>query len=161
FAFGNRQAPQMGTERFPHERRSVETSLACSPIGRPQQLLLNHDLNGLHTVDCIQQSTPQSTGRRCSSAASACRPAPSSPVREHRCAASAARPSAAAASENVRRYHHSMSTFIALLRAVNVGGTGKLPMTDLTRLCSKAGLANVQTYIASGNVVFDSSLSAR
>src|SRR5262245_48017306 len=48
-----------------------------------------------------------------------------------------------------------MPTFIALLRAVNVGGTGKLPMTDLTRLCTKAGLDNVQTYIASGNVVFD------
>src|SRR4026209_691333 len=48
-----------------------------------------------------------------------------------------------------------MPTFIALLRAVNVGGTGKLPMTDLTRLCSKAGFDNVQTYIASGNVVFD------
>jgi uncharacterized protein (DUF1697 family) len=49
-----------------------------------------------------------------------------------------------------------MSTFIALLRAVNVGGTGKLLMTDLTRLCSKTGFDNVQTYIASGNVVFDS-----
>ena len=52
-----------------------------------------------------------------------------------------------------------MSVYIALLRAVNVGGTGKLPMTDLTRLCTKAGLDNVQTYIASGNVVFTSSKS--
>jgi uncharacterized protein (DUF1697 family) len=48
-----------------------------------------------------------------------------------------------------------MATFIALLRAVNVGGTGKLPMSDLTRLCQKAGFDNVETYIASGNVVFD------
>jgi uncharacterized protein (DUF1697 family) len=56
--------------------------------------------------------------------------------------------------------NHSMSTFIALLRAINVGGTGKLPMTDLSRLCSKAGFTNVQTYIASGNVVFDSDRSA-
>src|SRR5262245_46759961 len=53
-----------------------------------------------------------------------------------------------------------MPTFIALLRAVNLGGFGKLPMTDLTRLCSKAGFDNVQTCIASGNVVFDSNKPA-
>jgi uncharacterized protein (DUF1697 family) len=46
-----------------------------------------------------------------------------------------------------------MTVFIALLRAVNVGGTGKLPMSDLKRLCEKAGFQNVRTYIASGNVV--------
>ena len=43
--------------------------------------------------------------------------------------------------------------FVVLLRAVNVGGTGKLPMSDLKRLCEKAGFQNVRTYIASGNVV--------
>jgi uncharacterized protein (DUF1697 family) len=52
-----------------------------------------------------------------------------------------------------------MTIFVALLRAVNVGGTGKLPMADLQALCSAAGFANVRTYIASGNVVFASSLS--
>ena len=46
-----------------------------------------------------------------------------------------------------------MPVFIVLLRAVNVGGTGKLPMSDLKRLCEKAGFRNVRTYIASGNVV--------
>jgi uncharacterized protein (DUF1697 family) len=46
--------------------------------------------------------------------------------------------------------------FVALLRAVNVGGTGKLPMADLKRLCEKAGFGGVRTYIASGNVVFTS-----
>jgi len=46
-----------------------------------------------------------------------------------------------------------MPVFIVLLRAVNVGGTGKLPMSDLKRLCEKAGFQNVRTYIASGNVV--------
>ena len=46
-----------------------------------------------------------------------------------------------------------MPVFVALLRAVNVGGTGKLPMGDLKRLCEKAGFRNVRTYIASGNVV--------
>jgi len=47
-----------------------------------------------------------------------------------------------------------MTSFIALLRAVNVGGTGKLPMTDLKALCEKAKFQEVRTYIASGNVVF-------
>jgi uncharacterized protein (DUF1697 family) len=47
-----------------------------------------------------------------------------------------------------------MTSFVALLRAVNVGGTGKLPMEDLRSLCTEAGFAKVQTYIASGNVVF-------
>ena len=46
-----------------------------------------------------------------------------------------------------------MPVFIALLRAVNVGGTGKLPMGDLKRLCEKAGFRKARTYIASGNVV--------
>lgn len=49
-----------------------------------------------------------------------------------------------------------MTRYIGLLRAVNVGGTGKLPMPELTRLCVAAGFTAVQTYIASGNVVFDS-----
>lgn len=52
-----------------------------------------------------------------------------------------------------------MTAFIALLRAVNVGGTGKLPMSDLKTLCESAGFEAVRTYIASGNVVFESSLS--
>jgi uncharacterized protein (DUF1697 family) len=46
-----------------------------------------------------------------------------------------------------------MPVFVALLRAVNVGGTGKLPMSDLKRVCEKAGFRKVRTYIASGNVV--------
>jgi uncharacterized protein (DUF1697 family) len=49
-----------------------------------------------------------------------------------------------------------MTAFVALLRAVNVGGTGKLPMSELKTLCEGCGCANVRTYIASGNVVFDS-----
>jgi uncharacterized protein (DUF1697 family) len=46
-----------------------------------------------------------------------------------------------------------MPVFVVLLRAVNVGGTGKLPMGDLKRLCERAEFRNVRTYIASGNVV--------
>ncbi|MBO4223075.1 DUF1697 domain-containing protein [Bradyrhizobium neotropicale] len=53
-----------------------------------------------------------------------------------------------------------MPTYIALLRAVNVGGTGKLPMAELKAMCAAEGFASVQTYIASGNVVFDSKLPA-
>jgi uncharacterized protein (DUF1697 family) len=47
-----------------------------------------------------------------------------------------------------------MGSFVALLRAVNVGGTGKLPMSDLKKICEELGFADVRTYIASGNVVF-------
>jgi uncharacterized protein (DUF1697 family) len=50
-----------------------------------------------------------------------------------------------------------MQAFIALLRAVNVGGTGKLPMTELKAMCEAAGFKSVRTFIASGNVVFTSS----
>jgi Protein of unknown function (DUF1697) len=53
-----------------------------------------------------------------------------------------------------------MPTYIALLRAVNVGGTGKLPMAELEAMCVAAGFAAVKTYIASGNVVFSTKLSA-
>ena len=49
-----------------------------------------------------------------------------------------------------------MTTFVALLRAVNVGGTGKLPMEDLRALCAEAGFVKVRTFIASGNVIFNS-----
>jgi uncharacterized protein (DUF1697 family) len=52
-----------------------------------------------------------------------------------------------------------VTTYIALLRAVNVGGTGKLPMADLKAMCVELGFTSVQTYIASGNVVFQSTLS--
>jgi uncharacterized protein (DUF1697 family) len=51
-----------------------------------------------------------------------------------------------------------VTSFIALLRAVNVGGTGKLPMADLKAMCESAGFRNPRTYIASGNVVFESGL---
>ena len=47
-----------------------------------------------------------------------------------------------------------MTAFVALLRAVNVGGTGKLPMSELKAMCKALGFENVRTYIASGNVVF-------
>lgn len=47
---------------------------------------------------------------------------------------------------------------VALLRAINVGGTGKLAMTELRELCEGCGFTSVATYIQSGNVVFRSKL---
>lgn len=52
-----------------------------------------------------------------------------------------------------------MSVYIALLHAVNVGGTGKLPMEDLKTICLDAGFTHVETYIASGNVIFETPAS--
>lgn len=53
-----------------------------------------------------------------------------------------------------------MTCYVALLRAVNVGGTGKLPMVELKAMCEELGFSEVRTYIASGNVVFKTSLIA-
>ena len=47
------------------------------------------------------------------------------------------------------------SAYIALLRGINVGGHNKIPMDGLRELCTKLGFGDVQTYIQSGNVVFD------
>ena len=58
-----------------------------------------------------------------------------------------------------RSIRSTTNTLVALLRAVNVGGTGKLAMRDLAALCTRAGLADVQTYIQTGNVVFRTILS--
>lgn len=52
-----------------------------------------------------------------------------------------------------------MKTFCVLLRAVNVGGTGKLPMRELVALCGALGFSDVKTYIQSGNVVLQSNSS--
>lgn len=49
-----------------------------------------------------------------------------------------------------------LTTYIALLRGINVGGNNKLPMRDLAALLEGLGLRNVKTYIQSGNVVFQS-----
>jgi uncharacterized protein (DUF1697 family) len=52
-----------------------------------------------------------------------------------------------------------MPTYVILLRAVNVGSTGKLPMADFRRLLSDAKCSNVETYIQSGNAVVDAKCS--
>jgi len=53
----------------------------------------------------------------------------------------------------------AMKTYVALLRAINVGGTGKLAMARLRELCEEAGFSQVRTYIQSGNLVLKSPLS--
>jgi len=46
-----------------------------------------------------------------------------------------------------------MAVWIALLRGVNVVGSGKLPMADLASILGKLRCSDVKTYIQSGNVV--------
>ncbi|WP_295074763.1 DUF1697 domain-containing protein [Tabrizicola sp.] len=53
-----------------------------------------------------------------------------------------------------------MAGWIALLRGVNVSGAGKLPMAEFRALLAGLGLGAVQTYIQSGNAVFQSALPA-
>ena len=52
-----------------------------------------------------------------------------------------------------------MTTCIALIRGINVGGKHKLPMKDLKALIEKNGCKDVQTYIQSGNVIFRSAVT--
>lgn len=47
-----------------------------------------------------------------------------------------------------------MTIWVALLRGVNVGGTGKIEMARLREAVSAAGFGSVSSYIASGNLVF-------
>jgi uncharacterized protein (DUF1697 family) len=44
--------------------------------------------------------------------------------------------------------------YAALLRGINVGGRQKVPMSDLRELLAGLGLAEVSTYLQSGNAVF-------
>jgi uncharacterized protein (DUF1697 family) len=45
--------------------------------------------------------------------------------------------------------------FIALLRGINVGGHNKVPMAELRALCGELGWEDVQSYVQSGNLVFE------
>lgn len=53
-----------------------------------------------------------------------------------------------------------MSQYVALLRGINVGGKNKVPMVDLRKCLEELGFSNVSTYIASGNVIFESAKNA-
>lgn len=49
-----------------------------------------------------------------------------------------------------------MNSYIALLRAINVGGYRKIKMESLRGMFDSAGFNDVTTYIQSGNVIFSS-----
>ena len=49
-----------------------------------------------------------------------------------------------------------MKRYIAFLRAINVGGTTIIKMSDLRHMFESFGLEHVETYIQTGNVIFDS-----
>lgn len=48
------------------------------------------------------------------------------------------------------------TTYVVLVRGINVGGARKLPMAELRRLCADAGCSDVTTYVQSGNVALRS-----
>ena len=47
-----------------------------------------------------------------------------------------------------------MPTHVALLRGINVGGGGKVPMAELRQLVTSLGHSEVSTYIQTGNIIF-------
>ena len=49
-----------------------------------------------------------------------------------------------------------MTIYIALLRGINVGGKNRIKMDELRKLMNSIGLNQVQTYIQSGNILFQS-----
>lgn len=49
-----------------------------------------------------------------------------------------------------------METYISILRGINVSGQKRIKMEDLKRLYAGLGFINIQTYIQSGNVIFQS-----
>ncbi|HLK46432.1 MAG TPA: DUF1697 domain-containing protein, partial [Acidimicrobiales bacterium] len=48
-----------------------------------------------------------------------------------------------------------LTRYVALLRGVNVGGANRLAMADLRALVEGLGFERVETFIQSGNVLFD------
>ena len=50
-----------------------------------------------------------------------------------------------------------MIRYVAFLRGINVGGKKLIKMEDLRRVLESSGFRNVQTFIQSGNVIFESS----
>lgn len=54
----------------------------------------------------------------------------------------------------------AMRRTVVLLRGINVGGRNVVPMAALRTSLTKAGFANVATYIQSGNIAVDSTLMA-
>lgn len=54
-----------------------------------------------------------------------------------------------------------MATYIAFLRAINLGAKRKFPKASIVKAVEAAGFTDVETYINTGNVRFDTSLRSR
>jgi uncharacterized protein (DUF1697 family) len=59
----------------------------------------------------------------------------------------------------IQKKHEKMTRYIAFLRGINVGGKNIIAMKDLQKMFLSAGYKNVETYIQSGNVIFESEKS--
>lgn len=53
----------------------------------------------------------------------------------------------------------AQTSFVALLRGINVGGHNKIPMLELRGLCADFGWQNVESYVQSGNLIFHADAS--
>ena len=53
-----------------------------------------------------------------------------------------------------------MARYVLLLRGVNVGTQNSLPMANLRSMLTKLGCTDVQTYVQSGNAVFETKLGS-
>jgi uncharacterized protein (DUF1697 family) len=53
-----------------------------------------------------------------------------------------------------------LTTYLAMLRGINVGGRNKVPMKDLRTLFERLGHEDIRTYLQSGNVVFEARSAA-
>ena len=53
-----------------------------------------------------------------------------------------------------------LTTYLVLLRGINVGGKNKVPMGELKALLTELGFQDVRTYIQSGNAILRSELTA-
>ena len=49
-----------------------------------------------------------------------------------------------------------MNLFIVLLRGINISGHNIIKMNDLKQSLSSLGYQKIQTYIQSGNIIFES-----
>lgn len=53
-----------------------------------------------------------------------------------------------------------MSSYVALLRAINIGGRAKVGMAELRDLVAALGFASVRTHLQTGNLVFEGEAAA-
>ena len=52
------------------------------------------------------------------------------------------------------------TTYVGVLRAINLGSHNRIAMADLRAMCGKLGLEDAKTLVLSGNVVFKSTIAS-